>query len=221
MPQSKFSDFSRREFLTASAGAVLVVSSTGSCRKPMRHNHLNRKEQSGAKNDQTRYSRTTAQSRRIRGWTSPRVCKATHSGAIHFLRPPRAGRFSGRTPTIRRRSPHPHIGLSTVTYLFEGEIIHRDCVGSEQAIRPGEVNWMTAGRGITHSVRFERARREGGRTNGIQAWVALPTEEEETDPAFYHYDGDPFASLQDAAVRMWLIDDDIFARESLEASPHY
>jgi redox-sensitive bicupin YhaK (pirin superfamily) len=82
--------------------------------------------------------------------------------------------------------PHPHIGLSTVTYLFEGEIMHRDSVGSEQPIRPGEVNWMTAGRGITHSERFERARMEGGRMNGIQAWVALPTDDEETDPAFAH-----------------------------------
>jgi redox-sensitive bicupin YhaK (pirin superfamily) len=83
--------------------------------------------------------------------------------------------------------PHPHIGLSTLTYLFEGEIMHRDSVGSEQAIRPGEVNWMTAGRGITHSERFERARREGGRMDGIQAWVALPREVEETDPAFSHH----------------------------------
>ena len=83
--------------------------------------------------------------------------------------------------------PHPHIGLSTVTYLFEGEIMHRDSVGSEQPIRPGEVNWMTAGRGITHSERFERARSEGGRMHGIQAWVALPKEDEETDPAFAHH----------------------------------
>jgi len=84
--------------------------------------------------------------------------------------------------------PHPHIGLSTLTYLFEGEIMHRDSVGSEQAIRPGEVNWMTAGRGITHSERFERARREGGRMDGLQAWVALPGEDEETEPAFFHHD---------------------------------
>ena len=83
--------------------------------------------------------------------------------------------------------PHPHIGLSTLTYLFDGEIMHRDSVGSEQPIRPGEVNWMTAGRGITHSERFERARREGGRMDGIQAWVALPREVEETDPAFSHH----------------------------------
>jgi hypothetical protein len=83
--------------------------------------------------------------------------------------------------------PHPHIGLSTVTYLLEGEIMHRDSVGSEQPIRPGEVNWMIAGRGITHSERFERARMEGGRMNGIQAWVALPERDEEADPAFAHH----------------------------------
>jgi len=83
--------------------------------------------------------------------------------------------------------PHPHIGLSTVTYLFDGEIMHRDSVGSEQAIVPGEVNWMTAGRGITHSERFERARLEGGRMHGIQAWVALPEADEESDPTFFHH----------------------------------
>ena len=83
--------------------------------------------------------------------------------------------------------PHPHIGLATVTYLFEGEIVHRDSVGSQQPILPGEVNWMTAGRGITHSERFERARAEGGRMHGIQAWVALPERDEETNPAFAHH----------------------------------
>jgi len=83
--------------------------------------------------------------------------------------------------------PHPHIGLSTVTYLFEGEMMHRDSVGSEQPIRPGEVNWMTAGRGITHSERFEQARAHGGPMHGIQAWVALPVEHEETDPGFAHH----------------------------------
>jgi redox-sensitive bicupin YhaK (pirin superfamily) len=79
--------------------------------------------------------------------------------------------------------PHPHIGLSTVTYLFDGEIMHRDSVGSGQAIRPGEMNWMTAGSGITHSERFERARREGGPLHGIQSWVALPESEEECVPS--------------------------------------
>ena len=83
--------------------------------------------------------------------------------------------------------PHPHIGLSTVTYLLEGEVMHRDSLASEQAIRPGEVNWMTAGRGITHSERFERARAEGDNLHGIQAWVALPRDQEETEPAFAHH----------------------------------
>ncbi|MHB8528332.1 MAG: pirin family protein [Caulobacteraceae bacterium] len=83
--------------------------------------------------------------------------------------------------------PHPHIGLSTLTYLFEGEITHRDSVGSQVAIRPGEVNWMTAGRGITHSERFDTLRRAGGPMHGVQAWVALPAEAEEIEPAFAHH----------------------------------
>ena len=101
--------------------------------------------------------------------------------------------------------PHPHIGLSTLTYLFEGEIMHRDSVGSEQAIRPGEVNWMVAGRGITHSERFERARREGGRMDGLQAWVALPKEHEETEPAFFHHAAGELPQLDDMGVRRRLI----------------
>jgi redox-sensitive bicupin YhaK (pirin superfamily) len=85
--------------------------------------------------------------------------------------------------------PHPHIGLSTVTYLFAGEIVHRYSVGAEQAIRPGEMNWMIAGSGITHSERFEQARREGGPIHGIQSWVALPNGQEEIAPAFAHHEG--------------------------------
>jgi len=83
--------------------------------------------------------------------------------------------------------PHPHIGLSTLSYLFEGSMTHRDSVGQTQVILPGEVNWMTAGRGITHSERFEDLRARGGRMHGIQTWIALPLESEETDPAFHHY----------------------------------
>jgi redox-sensitive bicupin YhaK (pirin superfamily) len=83
--------------------------------------------------------------------------------------------------------PHPHIGLSTVTYLFSGEMMHRDSLGYEQAIRPNEVNWMTAGRGITHSERLEHARAQGDHLHGIQAWVALPTEFEEVAPTFSHH----------------------------------
>jgi redox-sensitive bicupin YhaK (pirin superfamily) len=96
--------------------------------------------------------------------------------------------------------PHPHIGLSTVTYLLDGEIMHRDSVGSEQPIRPGEINWMTAGRGITHSERFEKARAQGGIVHGLQAWVALPEEDEETDPAFVHFDAAALPTLEDRGI---------------------
>jgi redox-sensitive bicupin YhaK (pirin superfamily) len=106
--------------------------------------------------------------------------------------------------------PHPHIGLSTITYLFEGEIMHRDSVGSEQPIRPGEANWMTAGRGITHSERFEKARREGGPLDGIQAWVALPTEHEETDPSFTHFASEQLPTGEDDGVRVRVIAGDAF-----------
>jgi len=92
--------------------------------------------------------------------------------------------------------PHPHIGLSTVTYLFAGEIVHRDSVGSEETIRPGEVNWMIAGRGITHSERFEKARAEGGRMQGLQSWVALPRADEERDPAFAHHGADDLPTYE-------------------------
>src|SRR5262249_53450140 len=104
-----------------------------------------------------------------------------------------------RTADVR---PHPHIGLSTVTYLFAGEIMHRDSSGVEQAIRPGEVNWMTAGRGITHSERFGGARREGGAMHGIQSWVALPDGQEEAAPEFAHHEGEDLPVLIDGGV--WL-----------------
>jgi len=84
--------------------------------------------------------------------------------------------------------PHPHIGLATVTYLFSGEILHRDSLGSVQPIRPGEINWMTAGRGITHSERTPPAiRADGGTLAGMQSWVALPKDDEETVPSFAHH----------------------------------
>src|SRR2546426_11227030 len=83
--------------------------------------------------------------------------------------------------------PHPHIGLATVTYLFEGEILRRDSLGTVQPIQAGAVNWMTAGRGISHSERTPKElRTTGGRLSGIQIWVALPKREEERDPAFAH-----------------------------------
>ena len=84
--------------------------------------------------------------------------------------------------------PHPHIGLATVTYLFEGAIVHKDSLGSDTEILPGDVNWMIAGRGIAHSERSsEKVRRDGIRMHGIQSWVALPIGEEEHEPSFTHY----------------------------------
>jgi redox-sensitive bicupin YhaK (pirin superfamily) len=85
--------------------------------------------------------------------------------------------------------PHPHIGLATVTYLFEGEILHRDSLGSRQTIRPGDVNWMVAGQGIVHSERTPAdVRAHGGRMHGLQLWIALPTDAEEVAPRFEHHD---------------------------------
>ena len=96
----------------------------------------------------------------------------------------------GRGMNVR---PHPHIGLATVTYLWEGAIHHRDTLGSDQVIHPGDVNWMTAGRGIAHSERTPDAeRRQGHTAHGMQTWVALPRAHEETAPAFFHH---PAASL--------------------------
>jgi redox-sensitive bicupin YhaK (pirin superfamily) len=113
----------------------------------------------------------------------------------------------GREADVR---PHPHIGLATVTYLFEGEIVHRDSTGIEQAIRPHEVNWMTAGRGITHSERFEKARREGGLMHAIQAWVALPDEAEETAPTFAHHEGSDLPVYREAGVSLRLLAGEAF-----------
>jgi hypothetical protein len=101
--------------------------------------------------------------------------------------------------------PHPHIGLATVTYLFDGEIMHRDSLGTAVPIRPGAVNWMTAGRGIVHSERTDTERRvKGDNLHGLQMWVALPAAQEEMAPDFAHYAVDDFPMLRDngKAVRV-------------------
>lgn len=97
--------------------------------------------------------------------------------------------------------PHPHICLATVTYLFEGEIVHRDSLGTTQTITPGAINWMTAGKGIVHS---ERAPRPGGALHGIQLWCALPKEHEETEPTFEHCPTEsiPETTIDGAKVRV-------------------
>lgn len=99
--------------------------------------------------------------------------------------------------------PHPHINLATVTYLFEGEIVHRDGLGSLQAIRPGAINWMTAGRGIVHSERTgPELRKTGSRLHGLQLWVALPQAQEESEPDFRHYPSATLPEIEREGVRL-------------------
>jgi redox-sensitive bicupin YhaK (pirin superfamily) len=102
--------------------------------------------------------------------------------------------------------PHPHINLATVTYLFEGEIIHRDSLGSEVAIQPGAINWMTAGRGIAHSERTRHELEQAGvELHGLQLWVALPTAHEEVEPDFHHHDAAALPETQLPGVRLKLL----------------
>ena len=101
--------------------------------------------------------------------------------------------------------PHPHIGLSTVSYLFGGQVTHRDSLGVEQIIRPGEVNWMTAGSGIAHSERFEDPSALSGGLEMIQTWVALPEKDEEASPSFNNYTPDQLPVFTDKGVWMRLI----------------
>jgi hypothetical protein len=102
--------------------------------------------------------------------------------------------------------PHPHIGLATVTYLFNGSILHRDSLGTQLPILPGDVNWMTAGSGIAHSERTDTAlRAHTNKLFGIQSWVALPKAMEETPPAFVHHDAGSLPILDDNGVRLRLI----------------
>ncbi len=116
--------------------------------------------------------------------------------------------------------PHPHIGLSTVTYLFEGEIMHRDSLGTEIAIHPGALNLMTAGRGIAHSERSSAdARKAPQRLSGIQAWVALPRSHEEGEPTFTHYGEDQLPVLGDHGVRLRLIAGEALGARSPVSTP--
>ncbi|PJE27504.1 hypothetical protein SAMN06297129_0561 [Pseudooceanicola antarcticus] len=100
--------------------------------------------------------------------------------------------------------PHPHIGLGTVTYLYEGAFHHRDSIGSDQVIRPGDVNWMVAGRGVSHSERSPSAE-AGGPLHGIQTWIALPAGNEDTTPAFQHFPKDGLPVLEAHGITARLI----------------
>ena len=111
--------------------------------------------------------------------------------------------------------PHPHIGLATVTYLFDGEIMHRDSLGTAAPIRPGEVNWMTAGRGIVHSERTApEHRREGEPIHGLQCWVALPANEEERTPSFSHHDSAALPCLNENGKTVRVVAGDIYGERS-------
>ena len=112
-------------------------------------------------------------------------------------------------------APHPHIGLATVTYLFEGELLHRDSLGTVQPIRPGEVNWMTAGGGIAHSERTPSELRRGeSELFGIQSWVALPLKDEESAPGFFHHDASELPVVEGEGKRVRLIAGSLYGARS-------
>ena len=111
--------------------------------------------------------------------------------------------------------PHPHIGLATVTYLFDGAQVHRDTLGSVQEIKPGDVNWMTAGRGIVHSERTgEEMRKNGHRLHGIQTWVGLPEKDEETAPDFQHFAAKDLPEKTEQGVHIRMVTGESFGLKS-------
>jgi len=144
------------------------------------------------------------QARDVDGFTVSRVLPSLarkHVGPFYFLDHLGPSDLpAGRGLDVR---PHPHIGLATVTYVIEGEIVHRDSLGFEQGIRPGAVNWMTAGRGIVHSERTpSELRKSPSRLHVAQLWVALPTVHEETEPAFHHHPADTLPNVDVDGVQV-------------------
>lgn len=135
-------------------------------------------------------------------------------GPFVFLDQMGPAEFAPGSDAINVR-PHPHIGLSTLTYLFEGEIMHRDSLGYTQAIRPGEVNWMTAGSGIVHSERTDPLRKsQGGAMHGMQAWVALPVEKEEIAPSFTHLGEDAQPTYENGGLFARLVAGEAFGAKA-------
>ena len=127
-----------------------------------------------------------------------------HFGPVDFA--------AGHNSDVR---PHPHIGLATVTYLFEGQMFHRDTLGSAQAITPGAVNWMTAGRGIAHSERTPPAEKaKPHRMHGLQSWVVLPKEAEECAPEFHHHPAETLPEFTVGNVRVRLAAGRAYAHEA-------
>jgi redox-sensitive bicupin YhaK (pirin superfamily) len=118
-----------------------------------------------------------------------------HMGPVTFI--------AGEGMDVR---PHPHIGLATLTYLVEGSVLHRDTLGNARNIVPGDVNWMTAGRGIAHSERSSPESRQAVReVTGVQSWLALPRAHEEADPGFFHYDGNTMPVLTDTGIQLHVV----------------
>jgi redox-sensitive bicupin YhaK (pirin superfamily) len=127
-----------------------------------------------------------------------------HFGPVHFA--------AGQALDVR---PHPHINLATVSYLFEGEMVHRDSLGSHQVISPGAINWMTAGRGIVHSERTPKEQRNSAsRLHGIQLWVALPKAEEEIEPDFRHHPEQVLPVVEQRGVRLRVLLGSAYGAES-------
>jgi redox-sensitive bicupin YhaK (pirin superfamily) len=124
---------------------------------------------------------------------------------------------SGQKLDVR---PHPHIGLSTMTYLFEGEVLHRDSLGTVQMIRPGAMNWMTAGNGIVHSERTPDDGHDGQVLSGIQFWVALPKSHEEMPPAFLHLEADDLPTVEGKGISVRIIAGEAFGARSPLDAPH-
>ena len=130
--------------------------------------------------------------------------RCRHVGPVVFLDHMGPVEFAAGTGLDVR--PHPHINLATVTYLWEGEIEHKDSLGSRQSIRPGAINWMTAGRGIVHSERTPAALRAGAhRLHGIQLWVALPEEQEQLPPVFHHHSAQSLPRFERAGATIRLL----------------
>ncbi|HCR94409.1 MAG TPA: hypothetical protein DIV98_05635 [Oceanicaulis sp.] len=146
-------------------------------------------------------------SRDLGGFSVARILPVAHRrhvGPFVFYDQMGPARFKpGQGIDVR---PHPHIGLATVTYLFDGEMDHRDCLGVHETIRPGDVNWMTAGKGVTHSERTgEDARASGMFMHGIQVWVALPDDKQEIDAEFHHHGADELPAFEKGGAQFRLI----------------
>src|SRR5450432_2089587 len=155
-------------------------------------------------------------SRDVDGFTVARVLPALtrkHVGPFCFFDHMGPSTLpAGRGLDVR---PHPHIGLATVTYVLEGEVLHRDSLGSVQAILPGAVNWMTSGRGIVHSERTpNELRQSGSRIHVIQLWVALPQAFEEMAPEFHHHPAATLPEFEERGVKLRLLAGSAYGRAS-------